>query len=373
MFRLHKTKEIIPMTKSSLILFFLIGFIASGCNTTSPSFIPYDSPSITYEGRIDTTSSDRAELYWSGTSISLNFEGTGISAKMKEERGDNYYNVIIDGELSGMIRPDTSLSEYVLASELPDGPHMVELLKRTEYDRGYSWFYGFRLDEGSKALPPSPEKTRKIEYFGDSITAGYSTNDYNGDRSDSIYTNYYESYGNLIAEHFNADQHCTCKSGIGITISWFPTIMPDVWNNTDPLDSTSTWDFNQYQPDLVIVNLFQNDSWLVNMPDHPSFKHFFGTIKPTKDELIGAYAGFLKNVRSVYPDAAIITTLGNMDITREGSEWPDYVVEAVESLNDDRIYYKFTPFKNTPGHPKAEEQVMIAENLIPFIEEKMGW
>ncbi len=361
------------MSRYFLFLSLFAAFIISGCKTTAETFIPFNSTSIMYEGRIDTASSERAELYWSGTTITLNFEGTGISAKMKEERGDNYYNVIVDGELSGMIRPDTVAALYELASGLAEGKHTIQLFKRTEYDRGYSWFYGFDLDPGGTPLTPSPKKTRKIEYFGDSITAGYSTNDYNGDRSDSIYTNYYESYANLISDHFDAEQHCTCKSGIGITISWFPTIMPDIWDNTDPLDSTSTWDFDQYQPDLVIVNLFQNDSWLVNLPDHPSFKHFFGTTKPAKDEIISAYSDFLKNVRSVYPDATIISTLGNMDITREGSEWPGYVIAAVESLNDDNIYYKFTPFKDTPGHPKVEEQVEIAENLIPFIEEKMGW
>jgi hypothetical protein len=32
----------------------------------------------------------------------------------------------------------------------------------------------------------------------------------------------------------------------------------------DPVDSTSKWDFSGYTPDVVVINLFQNDSWLVN-------------------------------------------------------------------------------------------------------------
>lgn len=348
--------------------------ILSACTTSQKTlFIDAEHPEIAYEGRLSTTDDGAKELYWSGTSITLNFEGTGVSAIMKEARGDNYYNILVDGELHDMIRPGTEKATYDLVSGLENGLHTVTIFKRTEYDRGEAWFYGFELQKGGKVLPKEPEKKYKIEYYGDSITAGYSTNDYETDRSDSIYTNFYESYGHLVADYFDAEQHCTCKSGIGITISWFEYEMPDVWNLTNPMDAASTWDFEAYQPDLVVVNLFQNDSWLVNMSDHESFKRNFVDTPPTKEELIAAYAKFVEGIREVYPDAAIICTLGNMDITREGSEWPGYVEEAVASLGDDNIYTVFTPFKDTPGHPKAEEQKLIAKNLISFIEQTLGW
>ena len=60
-----------------------------------------------------------------------------------------------------------------------------------------------------------------------------------------------------------------------------------------------------------------------------------------------------------------------MDITKEESPWPGYVAKAVASLDDDRIYTHFMPYKNTPGHPRIEEQQKMAESLIRFIEEKI--
>lgn len=359
--------------KRTVLLYILLGLLFSCTPGKTPITFPVSNEQIMYEGRMAETEDGAKELYWSGTSISLNFKGTGISAKMKDETGDNYYNILIDGEIVDTLRPGTEARLYELASGLEDTEHTVEIFKRTEYNRGIAWFYGFELPAGAEVLDRDAPKTYKIEYFGDSITAGYSVNDYTTDRHDSIYTDYYLSYGNLIAQHFDAEQHCTCKSGIGITVSWFEYEMPDVWDLTNPFDSTSTWDFSKYQPDLVIVNLFQNDSWIVTMPEQESFKRNFGTTPPAKEEIIRAYADFVSGIRSKYPEAAIITTLGNMDITREGSNWPGYVEEAIALLNDDRIYSVFTPYKETPGHPKIEEQEVIAENLISFIEENLGW
>lgn len=356
-----------------LYLFVWVSVVLAACKgAQQTSVISFNHPEIVYEGRITRTDT-ATEMYWSGTSVTLSFEGTEISAVLGDERGDNYYNILVDGELHQMLHTSAGKHEYLLADSLEKGNHTVTLFKRTEYDRGLAWFYGFRLANRGKVIPTLARKTRKIEYYGDSITAGYSTNDYEGDRSDSIYTNYYESYANLIAQHFNAQQHCICKSGIGITISWFDYEMADIWNLTNPFDPESTWDFNQYIPDLVIVNLLQNDSWLVNRPDMPSFKENFGDTPPSPQQIISAYAEFLEGIRSKYPETPIIATLGNMDITQEGSSWPGYVQEAVALLNDEKIYTVFTPFKNTPGHPKVEEQRLIAENLIAFIEKNLGW
>lgn len=338
------------------------------------NFIPFNHPNLVYEGRIGTLEQKAAEFYWSGTSVSIDFEGSEIRVIMNEEFGGNYYDVILDGEFYSTIQPDTSLSNYLIAENLTNSVHTLEMVKRTEYTRGKSWFYGFELSSNSKIFPKSDSKKHKIEYYGDSITAGYSVDDYSGnDSPDSIHTNYRLSYAHLIAEYFNAEQYCVCRSGIGITISWFPTIMPEIWDLTNPSDPKSNWEFSNFTPDLVIVNLLQNDSWIINLPDHPSFKTFYGNIAPTEKELIEGYANFLQKIRSKYPETTIIATLGNMDITREGSEWPSYVDAAVASLNDQNIYTTFTPYKNTSGHPKVEEQKLIAENLISFIEKNLGW
>jgi hypothetical protein len=336
-------------------------------------FVAYDHPQVSFSGRIDTSSAEAATLFWSGTSIRLNFEGQSISAVFEDERGDNYYNVIIDDSLF-IFRPEITKSTYVLASDLPQGKHKMEIFKRTEWDRGKSTFYGFQISGDPKVLEKDVPKSRKIEFYGNSITAGYAVEDLSGkDSPDSTYTNNYVSYAAITARHFDAEYRCICKSGIGIMVSWFPLIMPEMYNRLDPNDAASRWDFSLYTPDVVVVNLFQNDSWIVNMPDNGQFKSRFVDTAPDSTFIVQSYANFIASIRKEYPVSQIICALGTMDATSTGSKWPDYVTAAVASLNDSKIYTHFIPYKETPGHPSIAEQQSMAESLIGFIDANIEW
>jgi hypothetical protein len=149
--------------------------------------------------------------------------------------------------------------------------------------------------------------------------------------------------------------------------------MPEVYDRTDPTDPTSKWDFTKYTPDIVVINLLQNDSWLVNMPERAEFKNKFGTKKPDEAYIIDAYKSFVTSIRSKYPNASIICALGSMDATREGSPWPGYVEKAVKQLNDNKIFTHFFKWKNTGGHPNVAEQKEMADSLIGFIEKNIEW
>jgi len=363
------------MKRTSPTIFILISLIAvSACSGENEIYLAYSDPRIAYEGRIDTARIDAAELYWSGTSIKINFQGESIEALIRESRGDNYYNVIIDDAPVFILRPDTLKQYYMLASGLSPGLHSVELFKRTEWDRGTGEFYGFRIGGKAKAKPKSPAKKRKIEFYGNSITAGYAVEDFSGEDSpDSTFTNNYLSYSAILARHYNAEYRCICKSGIGVQISWFPVIMPEIYDRINPEDSISTWNFSLYQPDIVVINLMQNDSWLVHIPDHEEFQARFGDVAPDETLIVEAYRQFVVNIRKHYPEAHIICALGNMDATREGSPWPEYVTRAISQLNDNRIYTHFVPFKDSPGHPTIGEQEDMARSFIAFIDEHIDW
>ncbi|MXV50460.1 hypothetical protein GS399_05700 [Pedobacter sp. HMF7647] len=213
-----------------------------------------------------------------------------------------------------------------------------------------------------------------MEFYGNSITCGYSVEDTSDkDSPASQYENHYLSYAALTARHFNANYNCIAKSGIGILISWFPYVMPDVYDRLDPNDPKSKWDFSKFSPEIVVINLFQNDSWLTKRPEHVEFKRLFGTIPPTEDKIVSSYLSFLKSIREKYPKAKIICALGNMDATKEGSPWPGYISKAVSQLDDQAVYTYFFPYKNTAGHPKINEQKVMSNQLIQFIEEKFKW
>lgn len=335
--------------------------------------IPYSDRSIYYEGRI-AKKQDAAELSWPGTSVTLLFKGTNISAVLKDSDTANYYNVIVDGQVILKIHTDTSKHSYVLASGLSKGKHKVELFKRTEWDKGKTWFYGFETPESTKLLPAPRPKKRKIEFYGNSITCGYAIEDSSGNDSDRGYfENNYLSYAAITARHFNAQYFCISKSGIGIMVSWFPLIMAEMYDRLDATDSTSKWDFTQYTPDLVVIDLFQNDSWIIKMPEREQFKYRFGNKAPKEDFIIASYKHFVQSIRNKYPNAGIICTLGNMDATKDGAPWPGYMLQAVKQLHDPKICVHFFEYKDTEGHPNIAEQKAMADSLIEFIENNIKW
>lgn len=337
-------------------------------------FINYSNPNITYEGRINNIDSKSARLYWSGSSISMNFKGKSISALLRDSKGKSYYNVILDKDSVYILQPSKLKQYHILAKNLDSGIHHIELFKRTESHYGDTDFFGFKIKGNPKLQPKPAPKKKKMEFYGNSITAGYAVEDLSGaDVPDSTYTNNYLSYSAITARHFNAEYNVICKSGIGIMVSWDTLIMPEMYNRLNPNDPNSLWDFKLYQPDVVVINLFQNDSWLINYSNHESFKARFGNKAPSKTEIIEAYKTFVYTIRGHYPDAHIICILGNMDVTKENSKWPEYVNSAVNALEDSKIYTHFIPYKKTDGHPTIKEQKAIANELIKFIENTINW
>lgn len=322
--------------KKPVLLFALLPCFLYAQLTIKPN-----SDKLRYQGRTLITP-DSAEMYWSGASVKLNFKGQTLKAVIKDQRADNYLNVIIDGTIH-KLKLEAGKKEYTLASHLKKGKHTAELYKITEYDRGKITFYGFSTDDGAQLLPPAPQAKRRIEIYGNSITCGYAVEDTVGDSPASPYENNYVTYAALTARHYKADYSFVAKSGIGITISWFPFVMPDIYDRLNPDDSASHWDFAKFTPDLVIINLFQNDSWLVKNTTHEQFKRVFGETPPSADFIIGAYKKFLLSIRTRYPQAQIICALGSMDATREGSPWPGYIKEAVKQSGDQKNTHLLLP------------------------------
>jgi hypothetical protein len=339
------------------------------------NLVPFNDKHIQYEGRVGITH-DAAELYWSGTTVRIRFEGTGLKVLLKDWNGQNYYNVIIDGNVVSKIKPDSLQRYYTLAENLPKGKHTVELFKRTqihkEYKRGYTRLYGFQLK--GKLLSPPPRKKRKIEFYGNSVTCGHAIEDTTGgDSGASMYENNYLAYGAVTARHFNARYRCIAKSGIGLMVSYAPVIMPEMYDLLNPFDSTSRWDFSRYTPDIVVVNLLQNDQGIIPRPDLEQFKRRFGTQAPTDAYIINAYQAFIRQLRNHYPKSHIICALGSMNTTQEGAKWPGLVQQAVAGLNDKKVYTHFFKYMGRPAHPRVKDDAEMAQSLISFIEKNISW
>ncbi len=327
---------------------------------------------IRYSGRVGHKDGV-AQLYWSGTSMAINFTGNSVKVLMKDERGENYFNIIIDGKIT-VLHPDTVKQVYTLASGLKPGSHTLLLYKRTEFSDGSTAFYNFQFDNKAEILPVPDQKNRAIEFYGNSITAGYAIEDYTGaDSYLSRYKNNYISYAALVARHYNAQSSFIAKSGIGVMFGYYPLNMGQIFDRLDPNDANSKWDFSKYTPEVVVVSLFQNDASLMRSPTRAEFLAKFPSGPPNATYIIDSYKTLVKSIRGKYPKAQIICVLGNMDASKEGSPWPGYIQSAVDQMADKNVFAHIIPYKNTPGHPTIKEHQAMADELIKFIDANIKW
>lgn len=359
------------MIRTPLIFILLLAFAIPSCTAVPQHKVSCKDPAIDYMGRIKDNDSS-ATFYWSGTSATMHFTGSEIAVTLKDESGNNYYYGIVDDSVYTKLKGDTTTHTYLIARHLKKKVlHKVQLFRLTEESAGKTWFYGFETD--GDAVPMLKTQHRKIEFYGNSITAGYSVDDTTGDTKLPEYFNNYYTYAAITARHYDADYYNISKSGIGLMVSWFPIIMPELYNRRDPLDPADKWDFHSYVPDVVVIDLFQNDSWLITKITHPQFKARFGDTPPDSAYIVDAYKKFVTTIRNTYPDASIVCTLGSMDATKEGSPWPRYIKAAVTDLHDRKVYAHIFAHKNSSGHPKRKDQLIMAESLIHFIDVNVHW
>jgi Carbohydrate esterase 2 N-terminal/GDSL-like Lipase/Acylhydrolase family len=350
-----------------LILFFSV----TSWSQTQPGFISPDNPNLLYTGRVDFSNPSAPLMTWAGSSVKANFTGKVLKVLFDDERGKNYFSVIIDGEIYHpfVIEAKQGHQEYTVSTSLSEGKHTLEIYKRTEGEEGPVRFKGIVID--GKLLNPPARLKRRIEIFGDSISSGMGNEAADNARDDlSSEKNNFWAYGAIAARELKAELHTTSQSGIGIMISWFPFIMPQFYDQLSAVgDNDSQWDFSKWTPDLVIINLLQNDSWLID--DKKQLQPI-----PTDEQRIQAYINFVRTIRSKYPKAQIICALGSMDAT-SNEKWPNYIRAAVEKMKTDyqdkKIDTLFFEFTGYGQHPRIAQHKANAQKLVKFVRKKMHW
>jgi hypothetical protein len=329
---------------------------------------------LLYTGRVDWRNAAAPVLTWPGSSVEARFTGSSLAVRLDDQLGHNFFSVYLDGNLERpvVLQADKGERSYVVATGLAPGPHSFLLTKRTEGEEGGTTFAGLELADGGTLLAPPPRKQRKIEFFGDSITSGMG-DESPDDGPDHLAKdkNNFLSFAGITARNLDAEAHFISQSGIGVMVSWFPFTMPvyfDQLNGAGKNDSK--WDFSSWTPDVVVINLLQNDKWLIDREKK---------LIPAPDdaERVQRYRAFVQEIRKRYPRAYIVCALGSMDATQPGSKWPDVVRSAVAQIERDtgdaRIATLMFPFTGYQGHPRVKQNRANAALLTAFIRQKLGW
>jgi hypothetical protein len=338
------------------ITFFLILTLITG-TVQALVTLDADHANIQYTGRIVFDDALAPEFGWAGCYLIANFEGTSIGIKYTDT-GDNDMEIILDDSDYRELDCLSGTHTYTV-SGLSDTVHKIQLFKKTEMVEGNFVFKGFELDDDKGLLPPPARPRRRIEFYGDSITSGFSV-DCTCNIDAPEHKNNYLAYGAVTARNLNAEYHCISRSGIPLVRAWWSeNDMPNTYYyRHDFNDGGSNWNFSRWVPHIVVVNLGQNDYWHTGVPE------------VTQAEAQQAYIDFGLALRGHYPDAHIIFALGSMDAVDTGSPWPGYQQNAVNQLNtvhgDAKVYHLVFPYSGGP-HPIASKQAVMATQLTEFI------
>jgi lysophospholipase L1-like esterase len=356
---------------------------------TTPRLYAPDDPNILYTGRIDFSNPKEPKFSAPGVYIRARFRGVAVVVELEDEfkwgTNRNYYDAVIDDDTVVKIAPEQGVTLYEVASNLPNAEHTITLVKRTEASIGYSKFRGFEFD--GEILPPPERPARRIEFIGDSITAGAGIEADNNsaecqaDGWGQPYNNARLAYGPVLARSLGAEYHVSAVSGIGLVRNYSSQYdarpMPEVYDLMFFEQTGSPkWDPALFVPDVVVTALGTND-----FSPGDSERESMDV-----DAFAAKYAEFIKKLRSYYPQAAIFVVSSPM----LGDHWPNpantfatdqknAITKTVDALNADgdaKVYKYFSIPVVGIGcgtHPSVEQQAMMAGQLAGAVAPVAGW
>ena len=337
-----------------------------------------DDERLQYCGRIDFEDAKAPEFVYPCSSIEVAVSGNSVRVIVSNRNAywENALGYIIDGKQGKVVLPDTDEKVILtLAEDMEDILHQVMLFKRQDSCHTFR-FYGFVAEDGARVEKAAPLPERKIEVYGDSVSAGEVSEAvrctgkedpvHNGE-----YSNSYYSYAWMTARKLNAQIHDIAQGGIALLnkTGWFMEPdqigMEEIYDKIrylPQLGRPRLWDFSGYKAHVVIVAIGQNDShpWDYMAENYEGEESRYWRMK---------YGEFIRKLRAMHPHAAIILTT---TILNHHRNWDLAIGEVCRKLQeDDKKIYHFLYNKNgcgTPGHIRIPEAENMSLELAEFID-----
>ncbi len=330
---------------------------------------------LQYSGRIDWTDKEAPVLVYPCSYIKMKFTGSSVAAVVENHTSyfSSFLGYFIDGEQKCVKLAESGRETIVLADGMADKEHELMLFKRMDSCHTFA-FYGFEIDEGARILQLLEKPRRRIEVYGDSVSAGEVSEavDYIGQPDpvhDGEFSNSYYSYAWMTARKLGAEIHDIAQGGVALLdgTGWFagPDFVGlerfyDKIQYYPELTKMVNWDFQLYRPHVVLVAIGQNDA----NPDNYMAKDYDGAKAVHWRK---SYRAFVGRLRELYPQAQIILST---TILEHHANWDKAIGQVCEELADEHIHH-FLYRRNgsgTPGHIRIPEAEEMAEELTAFIE-----
>jgi lysophospholipase L1-like esterase len=354
---------------------------------------PPGTPEVLFVGRFETTDPAGPKAAWPGARILTRFDGTTVSVKFAEFKEDymegapSRWDVQIDDGAPEILimNADGQPRDFEIASNLPKGPHKVELYKRSETQNGVTQFLGFDF-HGGAALPPPAAQKRHIEVIGDSASSGFGIETLNAPNWDcegpdhgAMHQNFRKAWGALLGVMFDAEVHGIMFSGKGIARNIWRSDTDALINyynrsNPDPAlqQNPPLFDLQSWIPDAVVLMMGGNDLAPGVSEPNP------GPL--SRGEFYGVYRDFVVHqLRARSPNTHLFLVV-------PGLLGRDILIDTVHGvaaerngMGDARVYpvvptpYVDEEMTGCNGHGNPEYHQRIARELAAVIREKTGW
>ena len=297
---------------------------------------------------------DKLCLDYVGAGVGVAVNGTSLTANIEVDT-ILYLCVYVDGaEEYTRIQLTPKQKEYTLVSNMEEGFHTVRIVKSSEVYDGQIHLVAF----SSEGFYTAPEKSNfRIEFVGDSITAGYGALGSPGDARTVENSDACSSYAYYAAQKLNVDYSMVAIQGICVKQNmWLTESMDDVYKLLSPLNRVE-YDFAD-EADIVVLNLGTNDSSYITSKDFNYGERF------PED-----YLAFLRYIREKNPDAHVLCLYGFMG---KQSSVDKGIDQAIAAMNDEKVVRVKDGFiANTfgaNGHPSQEAQKEWGQTLADYIE-----
>jgi hypothetical protein len=98
-----------------------------------------------------------------------------LKIKINDSTGSNGFNIFIDNNNTVLFTKSGS-HLYEINCSLRNSVHNLIIMKRTEANLGITIFEGIELSRNATVFADNDTKNRKLEFYGDSFTAGIFIN-----------------------------------------------------------------------------------------------------------------------------------------------------------------------------------------------------
>jgi lysophospholipase L1-like esterase len=255
-----------------------------------------------------------------------------------------------------------SPSKGAMFAGLGKGRHHLMLFKRSEANAGTVRFRGVQIDADAQAWKPAPVAYKlAMEFIGDSKTVGACNEDGNTDQWDNRRThNGALSYAAMTAEAFKADHRNISVSGMGIITGYVEVKAGEMWDRLYPKASSPLADLRAWTPNIVFVNLGDNDESFPKAHNQPFPAGF-----------TDCYVLLVRAVRAAYPKAHIVLLrggmYGGMHSEPLNQAWKA-IVAQLESGDKDISHFVFR--HQSMNHPRVADDRAMADELIAWLKQQ---